>query len=206
MNEFKIGDIVICIDNTEEKDSITIGKKYKIKLVSIDEKYICIKNDYGKETYYNNSYFEKYDEDKNENNNEYNIITALDLPIGSEFNACDEKGCVINRYKIKVVKSEEKDIADKRLIWVDNCKYIEPVRIDNYTNKIVLKLIHKEELDFFKAIKLIKQGKRVTNEFILENECTSQEYFYLDSDNNISYSDGEFSINEDEINGKWYEV
>jgi len=53
-------DIYICIDNSNEKDTLTIGKPYKIISMCRDSMfnlYIFIKNDTGHEAWYKNKNF-----------------------------------------------------------------------------------------------------------------------------------------------------
>lgn len=189
MNEFNVGDKVTCIDSTYYENDITLGKQYEV--LDISSSGIFITNNLGKRVFYYSGRFKKFQDAEVT----YNIIGALDLPIGSEFEVYDKNGTK-DQQTIKVVKAEKGFVANKRLMWSKGSFVI----VDDYISKVILKLIHRETFDFFKAVELIKQGKKVTNEFL------NKEYYYLNDNGDITYSNGDIDLDDEIINCKWYEV
>ncbi len=189
MNEFNVGDKVTCIDSTYYENDITLGKQYEV--LDISSSGIFITNNLGKRVFYYSGRFKKFKDIEVT----YNIISALGFPIGSEFEVYDKSGTK-DQQTIKVDHTGKEDIANKRLMWSEG----DFVIVDDYISKAILKLIHRETFDFFKAIELIKQGKKVTNEFL------NKEYYYLNDNGDITYSNGDINLDDEIINCKWYEV
>lgn len=189
MYEFNIGDKVVCTDNSYYENDITLGKQYEV--LDTNSSGIFITNNLGDRAFYYGRRFKKFKGAATT----YNIISALDLPIGSEFEVYDKSGTK-DQQTIEVVHTGKGDIANKRLQWSEG----DFVIVDDYISKVILKLIHRETFDFFKAVELIKQGKKVTNDFL------NKEYYYLNDNGDITYSDGYINLDDEIINCKWYEV
>lgn len=122
----------------------------------------------------------------------YNIIEALNEPVGTEF---EVEGNVANMI---IKKSRINEIADKSLFWK---KSDDQVEVDNYTTRIRLRKLRKK-ITFFEAMKLADEGKKVTNSFIDEDR------FYYKKDGKLYYNHG-YDIEKilaEELKSDWYEV
>lgn len=128
---------------------------------------------------------------------EYNIIEALNMPEGTRFKVIIQNGVeVVNNMVIKKFRNGEPYLS-----W-DKFGSVQQVTKSLVNAKYI---IARKEYNFFEAMKMIDQGKKMTNKKIPNGS-----YYKKNKDNKLmcvynKYNEKNPSIGSMEIYSEWYE-